>query len=887
MIERNIYVPKQLVGIVNRAIVSESLTKSSRDFFPQDYVGKKIERDGFRFHHSIIDVRNEYTQVNKGQEQGGGVLFRQLYSLREDVKLQNYLLDNVLNKIHDNLDDIVLLLRSLLRTRDYKNVVDVFRISPLKGSTNHNIVSGVILAHSMIGEFKEMLLMIEGMDLEECDVVVKSNIFQALIVADVEAYELDNYLETVLKGASKSDIYHLMRAAYNGGNYDYCVRLGESQGSGLKVTLLLCRALWRVGEIERALESFRNIKVNDDTIILVPQIVNVGIQIQAFQEVKKWVKVGGLDDTVVRYLDGIKEGDLEETLQAFADSIERKIMLPDFQILKCIRISNDFKTTLQRLFAICHKDPIPLGIIARYSVMYGFDDIGQQAFDLLASMYLCKPSDKDVSTSLFENIWKTSRLDYIDWAFEFIIYSKRYDDIEQGFVEKVCELAKNTQWVPGEKPNGVRIEQLAEVKVFESLIHQYGRVEPIYSPKPNLVLIVNNSVRIGGSERQVVNCLRAQGHQSIVVVYNEHINTPENSFIDDVKKMEIEIMDYSKPSVISNKSIDQLIEHFLSLLPVSPTLNPGMKSKIRNLCSIILQKRPAVIHLWQDTTNILGAIAGLICGVPRIIMNVRSIPPYPLPDSDFPEKGAKYYFNNRYVRELYSLVLSFPTVKLCHNSKQGIQYYAKWLKMDAGGIKQLTNGFDITHSSRLRHKVHNNLPIVGSVFRFVEVKQPKIWIQTAYELHQMMKGKIRFVIAGDGPMMDEMIQFADELGIGDCIDFLGYHSDVLNLLNTFDLFLLTSSVEGLPNVLIEAQSMGVPVVSTDAGGSRETFEDGITGHLVTEPNPKLLAETLYKCLSDSAWMEEARTKSVGFFERNFSLQTMFGVLSDLLWSSGE
>ena len=205
---------------MNRAIVSESLTKSSRDFFPQDYVGKKIERDGFRFHHSIIDVRNEYTQVNNGKEQGGGALFRQLYSLREDVKLQNYLLDNVLNKIHDNLDDIVLLLRSLLRTRDYKNVVDVFRISPLKGSTNHNIVSGVILAHSMIGEFKEMLLMIEGMDLEECDVVVKSNIFQALIVADVEAYELDNYLETVLKGASKSDIYHLMRAAYNGGNYE-------------------------------------------------------------------------------------------------------------------------------------------------------------------------------------------------------------------------------------------------------------------------------------------------------------------------------------------------------------------------------------------------------------------------------------------------------------------------------------------------------------------------------------------------------------------------------------------------------------------------------------------------------------------------------------------
>ena len=57
----------------------------------------------------------------------------------------------------------------------------------------------------------------------------------------------------------------------------------------------------------------------------------------------------------------------------------------------------------------------------------------------------------------------------------------------------------------------------------------------------------------------------------------------------------------------------------------------------------------------------------------------------------------------------------------------------------------------------------------------------------------------------------------------------GFSDEVEKLLPSFDLLLQTSQIEGLPNTLIEAQACGVPVVTTDAGGSRETLIDGVTG----------------------------------------------------------
>ena len=100
-------------------------------------------------------------------------------------------------------------------------------------------------------------------------------------------------------------------------------------------------------------------------------------------------------------------------------------------------------------------------------------------------------------------------------------------------------------------------------------------------------------------------------------------------------------------------------------------------------------------------------------------------------------------------------------------------------------------------------------------------------------------------------------------------------------LDEFDIFLLTSIVEGLPNVLIEAQAFGVPVISTDAGGSRDTFIEEETGYLVLEPTAEKIAELLLACIDNPKWMASAKSKSREQARKRFSQSAMIERLKEI------
>jgi glycosyltransferase involved in cell wall biosynthesis len=90
----------------------------------------------------------------------------------------------------------------------------------------------------------------------------------------------------------------------------------------------------------------------------------------------------------------------------------------------------------------------------------------------------------------------------------------------------------------------------------------------------------------------------------------------------------------------------------------------------------------------------------------------------------------------------------------------------------------------------------------------------------------------RFLVIGDGPCRRDLERAAAALGLGGAVAFLGERTDVPELLDTAHVFWLTSSSEGLPNVLLEAQASAVPVVTRDVGAAREVVRHGVTGYLV-------------------------------------------------------
>ncbi|MDO5499332.1 MAG: glycosyltransferase [Propionibacteriaceae bacterium] len=105
--------------------------------------------------------------------------------------------------------------------------------------------------------------------------------------------------------------------------------------------------------------------------------------------------------------------------------------------------------------------------------------------------------------------------------------------------------------------------------------------------------------------------------------------------------------------------------------------------------------------------------------------------------------------------------------------------------------------------------------------------------------------------AGQGPLMDEMVALHRELQVGDRFRFLGYRSDISDLLATADVFTLSSEHEGLPVSIMEAMDAGLPVIATTVGGVPEAVVDGVSGLLVPPHDHQRLADALVRIAGDA------------------------------------
>lgn len=117
----------------------------------------------------------------------------------------------------------------------------------------------------------------------------------------------------------------------------------------------------------------------------------------------------------------------------------------------------------------------------------------------------------------------------------------------------------------------------------------------------------------------------------------------------------------------------------------------------------------------------------------------------------------------------------------------------------------------------------------------------------------------RLAIAGIGPEEEATRTLVSELGLGNAVHFLGYQQDMQPVYNSLDLVVQASLTEGMPNVIIEALLMGLPVVATDVGGTREVLEGGKHGILVPPGRPEALAEAIVGfCRNPGETIERAR-----------------------------
>jgi glycosyltransferase involved in cell wall biosynthesis len=157
-------------------------------------------------------------------------------------------------------------------------------------------------------------------------------------------------------------------------------------------------------------------------------------------------------------------------------------------------------------------------------------------------------------------------------------------------------------------------------------------------------------------------------------------------------------------------------------------------------------------------------------------------------------------------------------------------------------------------------------------------------LQAAREIAKGFKNT-QFVISGGGFKQNEekLRKLARQLGIESNVSFVGYFPDekLPDLYAAADIFVLPALYENFPFAILEAQSTGLPVVSTQVGGIPELVIDGQSG-LLTEPaNYEQLADAIIKLLQDSSLAERLGKKARQIVEEKFAWPLVTNQVVDL------
>jgi len=261
-------------------------------------------------------------------------------------------------------------------------------------------------------------------------------------------------------------------------------------------------------------------------------------------------------------------------------------------------------------------------------------------------------------------------------------------------------------------------------------------------------------------------------------------------------------------------------------------LHPNIR---RGLCLVpwFKQQKIAVAYIWQDNPILHFAIAALIAGVPRLVLNFRGMPPLLRWNQHLDE-----------YKELYSAMASTPGVTFVSNSSIAADGYSDWISCPRELFHVIRNGTsphaphplrrEIEMWSSFEERTKDATVTIGAIFRMHPNKRPLEWIRFARR-YLDTHPNARFILIGSGMLTAAVKELATELGIMHRLLLVRQTGAGAFWLKKMDVFVLLSRFEGTPNVLIEAQLAGVPVVCTPVANARDTFVEGITG-LATASN---------------------------------------------------
>lgn len=170
--------------------------------------------------------------------------------------------------------------------------------------------------------------------------------------------------------------------------------------------------------------------------------------------------------------------------------------------------------------------------------------------------------------------------------------------------------------------------------------------------------------------------------------------------------------------------------------------------------------------------------------------------------------------------------------------------------------------------------------LVGVVTRLQPEKGVAYFIEAAAAILQRLP-RVHFLIIGDGPRRRALQMYAEQLGIQKHVHFLGFRLDARAIVASLDVLVVPSLSEGTPLVTLEAMAAGVPVVASAVGGIPEQVKHEGEGLLVPPGNALALGEAILRLLANPSWARMLGQAGRQRVAAQFRLETMVKQTEDL------
>lgn len=285
-----------------------------------------------------------------------------------------------------------------------------------------------------------------------------------------------------------------------------------------------------------------------------------------------------------------------------------------------------------------------------------------------------------------------------------------------------------------------------------------------------------------------------------------------------------------------------------------------LKREVRNFA-------PDVVFLHSTKAGLLGRLAGWNLGVPAVLTAHGWAFQEGVPNSR--RVAAKY--SERWMAHFLAKIICVSDFDRRLAIRAGIP--AEKLVVIHNGVH------DVAAPDRAVLASESSQVIITMIARFAPQKDHSTVLRSVQHLSNVT---LQFV--GDGPLRSSAEQLAQQLGIDNRVQFMGFSDDVSDILRKSDIFVLMSRYEGLPLATIEAMRAGIPTVVSNTGGSPEAVEDGKTGFVVPRGDFSTLGSALDLLANDVPLRHRMGVAARKKYETEFTFDRMYQRTVDALSS---